>query len=100
MKDFCPISLCNVIYKVVSKRSVNRLRAFLDEIIAETQSAFVPRRRITDNVIIVFEFFQHSKNPQDTHCAYKLDLANAYDMVDWRFLKEALEKIGFSRRWT
>ena len=54
LKDFHPISLCNVIYKVVAKCLVNRLRPFLDEIIFETQSAFVPGRLLTDNAYIAF----------------------------------------------
>jgi hypothetical protein len=39
LKDFRPISLCNVIYKVVSKCLVNRLRPLLQELIAPMQSA-------------------------------------------------------------
>ena len=85
LKDYRPISLCNVIYKVISKCLVNRLRPFLDDIISETQSAFIPGRLITDNAAIAFECFhkiQHSISRHNTHCAYKLDLEKAYDRVD------------------
>lgn len=102
LKDFRPISLCNVIYKVISKCLVNRLRPFLDELISETQSAFIPGRMITDNALIAFECFhkiQHSKVAQNTHCAYKLDLAKAYDRVDWQFLEGILGRYGFSKKW-
>jgi hypothetical protein len=41
LKDFRPISLCNVIYKVVSKCLVNRLRPILHELIGPMHSTFV-----------------------------------------------------------
>lgn len=102
IKDYRPISLCNVIYKVISKVLVNRSRPLLDDLVSETQSAFVPGRLITDNALIAFECFhkiQHSKNPRDSYCAYKLDLAKAYDRVDWDFLEGALRRIGFADKW-
>jgi hypothetical protein len=41
LKDFQPISLCIVIYIIVSKCLVNRLRQILDDIIAAPHSAFI-----------------------------------------------------------
>jgi hypothetical protein len=102
LKDFRPISLCNVIYKIISKCLVNRLRPHLHGLISETQSAFIPGRLISDNALIAFECFhaiQRNKNPSDSFCAYKLDLSKAYDRVDWSFLEGLLLKLGFNDKW-
>lgn len=102
LKDFRPISLCNVIYKVVSKCLVNRLRLLLDDLVSPSQSAFVPGRLITDNALLAFECFHHikkNKNLDNASCAYKLYLSKAYDRVDWSFLEQAMYKLGFTHRW-
>jgi hypothetical protein len=102
LKDFRPISLCNVIFKVVLKCLVNRLHPLLQDIIAPTQSAFIPGRLITDNALIAFECIhaiQTGSAARRKFCAYKLDMAKAYDRVDWRFLEGVLAKLGFHSQW-
>ena len=102
MKDFRPISLCNVVYKVVAKCLVNRMRPMLQEIISEAQSAFIPGRLITDNALVAFECFHSIKNckrENQNFCALKLDLSKAYDRVDWEFLNGVMERLGFCDKW-
>jgi hypothetical protein len=82
--------------------SIGRLRPILGDIVSENQSAFVPGRLITDNALLTFEclhYMEHGVTTGDPFCAYKLDLSNAYDRVDWVFLEEVMHKMGFSRRW-
>ena len=100
--EYRPISLCNVIYRIVAKTIANRLKQILHLIIAPTQSAFVPNRLITDNIIIGYECLhkiRSSKSKKGGLITLKLDISKAYDMVEWRFLESTLRRLGVSKKW-
>ncbi|XP_074266449.1 uncharacterized protein LOC141589722 [Silene latifolia] len=101
VSDLRPISLCNVVYKLVSKILANRLKLFLSDIVSENQSAFTPGRMISDNVLIAFELFHYMKNSRSAEgfMAIKLDMAKAYDRIEWEFLKRVLIVMGFDSAW-
>ena len=102
MSDFRPISLCNVIYKIISKVLANRLKQILPSFISSTLSAFVPRRLITDNVLVASEVLHsmHSwKKGKKGSLALKLDISKAYDRVEWNFLQGIMIKLGFPDKW-
>lgn len=97
-----PISLCNIMYKIVSKVFTNRLKYILPELVSENQTAFIPGRLITDNVIIAYEIAYHMRQKWtgvDSVAALKIDISKAYDKVEWTYLKKMLRALGFAKKW-
>jgi hypothetical protein len=98
LKDLCPISLCNVVYKLISKVLANRSKMILGELISPNQSAFVPGRLISDNTILAYEmshYMRRKKKGKEVYMALKLDMSKAYDRVEWPFLEGVMKKMGF-----
>ncbi|XP_072074409.1 uncharacterized protein [Arachis hypogaea] len=99
LREFRPISLCNVIYKIVTKVLVNRFRPFLSEIIGPLQGGFIRGRETTENIIIaqeIMHFMRNTKSRKGT-MVFKIDLEKAYDKVDWHFLEATLVRFGFPK---
>ncbi|GKC11412.1 RNA-directed DNA polymerase, eukaryota, reverse transcriptase zinc-binding domain protein [Tanacetum coccineum] len=58
VSDFRPVTCCNVIYKCISKILTNRIKKALCEVVSPNQSAFIPGRQITDNILISQELIR------------------------------------------
>ncbi|XP_074267199.1 uncharacterized protein LOC141590510 [Silene latifolia] len=98
VENYRPISLCNVIIKIVTKCISNRLKRVMSSLVGEYQNGFIPGRHISDNVLLSHELFHHisrKKKGKKGLLAIKVDMSKAYDRLNWNFIRCTLVAMNF-----
>ena len=67
ISEYRPISLSNVLYRILAKVLANHLKKIMPQLISKHQSAFMLDRLITDNILVAFETLHYMRN----HCTGK-----------------------------
>ena len=99
VQNYRPISLLNMLYKIVAKVYANRMKPLLHHWILPSQTGFVPNRCILDNVFLAFEAIEWTLENRQDLSMLLLDFEKAYDRVNWTFLQQTMEAMGFHPTW-
>jgi len=96
---FRPIAFCNVVYKIISKVVSNRLKPILPTLVFGEQSSYVEGRQIFNNIIQAHEVVHSLTSNRKARMTMQLDLAKAYDKLNWTYIRRALIAFGFDHNW-
>jgi hypothetical protein len=91
--DYRPISLCNLVYKVISKVIANQIKPILSRALSTKQLGFLEGRQIHDAIGTAHECIHSIKKKNIKALILKLDLQKAYDCINWDFLRMVLFKL-------
>jgi len=97
--DFRPISLIHSFAKLFTKVLARRLAPHMNKLVRPNQSAFIRGRLIHENYKAVHHTARLLHQSKITCSLVKVDIAKAFDTVNWRFLLSLLAHMGFSRHW-
>ena len=95
LKNWRPISLLNVIYKLASAVISNRLKKVLDNIINENQKGFIAGRFLGENVRLIYDVLFESKKQNLPGLLLPTDFEKAFDTVSWKFIMKVLDYFSF-----
>ena len=98
LKNWRPISLLNVYYKIGSKAFANRLQLILPSILNSDQTCSVPGRSIFENLMMARDSIDYCQEKKLPLALIKIDQEKAFDGVNWDFLLKVLERRNFGRK--
>ncbi len=94
-KNWCPISLLNVDYKIATRAISGRLLAVIGSVIGPDQTCGVPDRTISENLFFIRDLIEYAEQEDIPLALLSLDQEKAFDRVDWGFLLCTLEAFNF-----
>ncbi|XP_026399762.1 uncharacterized protein LOC113295646 [Papaver somniferum] len=99
-QQYRPIGLSNVSFKIFTKIITSRMSILMHKLISPQQASYIKGRNIQDQIILASEMVNEMKKKiRNGNIGLKLDIAQAYDSVSWKFLFQVLKKYGFSDTW-
>ncbi|KAE8817311.1 hypothetical protein D1007_04999 [Hordeum vulgare] len=99
IRQFWPITVINVIFRILAKGYADRVTLLADCITHPNQSAFIQGRFIADGVLVFHEVLHKVRTRRQRMVFLKIDIHKAYDTISRAFLRKVLLRKGFDDRW-
>ena len=102
LKNWRPISLLNVIYKIAASVIANHIKTVLDKVVHEDQKGFISGRFIGENVRLIYDILFETKQEDIPGLLLSMDFQQAFDSVSWKFISKTLDYFNFGpsfKRW-
>lgn len=94
-KNYRPISLLNVDYKIATRAISGRLLGVIGSVVGSDQTCGVPGRTISENLTLICDLIDYADHADMPLAILSMDQEKAFDRVDWAFLQRILSKFGF-----
>ena len=102
LKNWRPISLLGVDYKIASSVIANRIKKVLPKIISETQKGFIKGRKLAENTRFLFDLIETMDRKNMEGLLLLIDFEKAFDSLNWEFIDNSLSFFNFGsslRQW-
>ena len=95
LKNWRPITLLNVFYKLISGCISQRIKLTLNTLISKTQTGFISGRYIGENTRLVYDIMSHAESNNIPGLLVLVDFEKAFDSIAWSFVYKVMKLYGF-----
>ena len=95
LKNWRPISLLTVDYKLLAKSLANRIKKVIDKLICNDQTGYIKGRYIGENIRTIQDMITYLKIKNKTGILLLIDFEKAFDSVRWDFMAKTLKAFKF-----
>lgn len=99
IKNWRPLTMLNVDFKIFSKALASRMKIVLPDIISEDQTGFMQGRNIVTNVRRVVEYMRYTKKHSIKAVVLSIDFQSCFDLIDQEAIFQALSYFGFGEHF-
>ena len=102
LKNWWPITLLNVIYKIASGCIAERIKSVLTDLISEDQTGFISGRYIGENTRLIYDILHITDELDIPGLLLIVDFEKAFDSISWKFINHTLNFLNFGdsiKRW-
>ena len=95
LKNWRPISLLNVVYKIASGAITKRIKSVLPLIINMDQTGFMADRSSSDSIRLVYDVLKYAYKNKKPGILLLIDFEKAFDSIAWSFLEKVVSFFNF-----
>lgn len=95
LKNWRPLTLLDVVYKIASGAIANRFKQVLDIIISKDQTGFLKGRYIGENTRLIYDLMNHTEQNNIPGLLLLIDFEKAFDSLSWSFIQKVLKFLNF-----
>ena len=91
MKNWQPISLLSVLYKLLSSAIAERLKIVLDKLVSKCQTGFIKGRYIGESTRLIYDIMNYTEVTNKNGLLMLIDFEKAFDSISWKFMYNTSE---------
>ena len=99
LKNWRPLTMLNVDYKILAKTLANRIKTKISTLIHSDQTGFLKNRYIGENINRILSIMEYCEKNDLEGLIVNIDFEKAFDSIEWNCLYKTLSFFNFGENF-